>query len=128
MQSNRSISFKEEDLGALKRDFKEVDLCSATISHNDTITYNEEYVTGQTNGVYPDHAPINYVNVETHNGRFINEQDMRDRRKVIVISPRMAEVLFRDEKPLGKYVKCGNMMYQVVGVYNDDDKSNNAPA
>ena len=127
MQSNRSISFKEEDLGALKRDFKEVDLCSATISHNDTITYNEEYVTGQTNGVYPDHAPINYVNVETHNGRFINEQDMRDRRKVIVISPRMAEVLFRDEKPLGKYVKCGNMMYQVVGVYNDDDKSNNAP-
>ena len=40
----------------------------------------------------------------------------------------MAEVLFRDEKPLGKYVKCGNMMYQVVGVYNDDDKSNNAPA
>ncbi len=68
------------------------------------------------------------MNVETHNGRFINEQDMRDRRKVIVISPRMAEVLFRDEKPLGKYVKCGNMMYQVVGVYNDDDKSNNAPA
>ena len=105
MQPNRSISFKEEDLGSLKRDFKEVDLCSATISHNDTITYNEEYVTGQTNGVYPDHAPINYVNVETHNGRFINEQDMRDRRKVIVISPRMAEVLFRDEKPLGKYVK-----------------------
>ena len=31
MQSNRSISFKEEDLGALKRDFKEVDLCSAKI-------------------------------------------------------------------------------------------------
>ena len=33
-----------------------------------------------------------------------------------------------NESKLGKYVKCGNMMYQVVGVYNDDDKSNNAPA
>lgn len=40
----------------------------------------------------------------------------------------MAEVLFRNEDPLGKYVKCGNMMYQVVGIYDDDDKSNNAPA
>ncbi len=38
----------------------------------------------------------------------------------------MAEVLFRNEDPLGKYVKCGNMMYQVVGIYDDDDKSNNA--
>ena len=128
MQPNRSISFKEEDLSALKRDFPEVDLLSATISHADTLTYNKEYITGQTEGVYPDHARINYVNVETRNGRFINEQDMRERRKVIVLSPRMAEVLFRDRQPLGEYVRCGDVMFQVVGVYNDDDKSNNAPA
>lgn len=53
---------------------------------------------------------------------------MNATRKVIILSPRMAEVLFRNEDPLGKYVKCGNMMYQVVGIYDDDDKSNNAPA
>lgn len=47
---------------------------------------------------------------------------MNATRKVIILSPRMAEVLFRNEDPLGKYVKCGNMMYQVVGIYDDDDK------
>ena len=36
-----------------------------------------------------------------------------------------SEMCIRDR---GKYVKCGNMMYQVVGIYDDDDKSNNAPA
>ena len=58
----------------------------------------------------------------------ISQTDMNATRKVIILSPRMAEVLFRNEDPLGKYVKCGNMMYQVVGIYDDDDKSNNAPA
>lgn len=53
---------------------------------------------------------------------------MRECRKVIVLSPRMAEVLFRKESPVGKYVRCGDSMFQVVGVYNDDNKSNNAPA
>ena len=39
-----------------------------------------------------------------------------------------AEVLFRKESPVGKYVRCGDSVFQVVGVYNDDNKSNNAPA
>ena len=75
-----------------------------------------------------DYNSIIYINVASQNGRFINKMDMNATRKVIILSPRMAEVLFRNEDPLGKYVKCGNMMYQVVGIYDDDDKSNNAPA
>ncbi|MDD7062636.1 MAG: ABC transporter permease [bacterium] len=128
MQENRRINFKEEDLTDLKIFFPEVSLVSASISHSDTISYNREYLTGETNGVSPDYAQIRYVNVDTKNGRFINEQDMRECRKVIVLSPRMAEVLFRKESPVGKYVRCGDSVFQVVGVYNDDNKSNNAPA
>ena len=128
IQENRSIRFKNEDMTDLKRDFPEVNLISPTINHNDTITYNREYLTGQTKGVSADFNKIQYVQVETKNGRFINEQDLRERRKVIVLSPRMAEVLFREESPLGKYVRCGDSMFQVVGVYTEDNKSNNSPA
>ena len=128
LPSNRSITFKETDFEAIHRSHPEIDLCSATISHSDTLYFNEEYITGSLDGVYPDHAIINYVNVNTDNGRFINDLDMKGQRKVIVLSPRMAEVLFRKEKAIGQYVKAGNIMYQVIGVYNDDDKSNNAPA
>ena len=73
-------------------------------------------------------AKINYVNVKSENGRFINDLDMREERKVIVLSPRMAEVLFPGQNALGQYIKAGKLMWQVVGIYNDDEKSNNAPA
>lgn len=128
MPSNRSISFKETDIQAIRMAHPEIDLCSATVSYNDTLYVGEEYTTGYLEAVYPDHAKINYVNVNAGNGRFINELDMRERRKVIVLSPRMEEVLFRGKPSVGEYVKAGNLMLQVIGVYNDDDKSNNAPA
>lgn len=128
IQENRSLHFKNEDLTDLKRDFPEVNLISPTLYHNDTITYNREYLTGQTMGVSADFNQIRYIQIEPKNGRFINEQDLREKRKVIVLSPRMAEVLFREEAPLGKYVRCGNSMFQVVGVYTEDNKSNNSPA
>ncbi|MDD2437961.1 MAG: ABC transporter permease [Massilibacteroides sp.] len=128
LPTNRRIQLTEEDYEAIKREHPEIELRSATVSRSDTISFGEEYVNGSINAVFPDHAQINYVNVNAGNGRFVNNPDIRGKRKVIVISPRMAEVLFRDLSPLGQYVKVGHTMYQVVGVYNDEDKSNDAPA
>ena len=128
MPTNRSLKFQEKDFAAIKLLHPEIDQISATVSHSDTLYFEQEYITGEMSGVYPDHADINYVNVDAKNGRFINDLDMHSERKVIVLSPRMAEVLFRQTDPIGQYVKAGNTMYQVVGVYNDDEKSNNAPA
>lgn len=128
MQSGRSISFKETDLTIVKNRFKEIDLLSANVWHTDTLYVNKEFISGEMQGVFPDHAKINYVNVKSENGRFINDLDMREERKVIVLSPRMAEVLFPGQNAVGQYLKAGKLMWQVVGVYNDDEKSNNAPA
>ncbi len=128
MQSGRVIRFKETDLPILKSRFKEIDLLSANVWHNDTLYFNKEFISGEMQGVFPDHAKINYVNVNSENGRFINDLDMQEERKVIVLSPRMAEVLFPEQNALGQYIKAGKLMWQVVGIYNDDEKSNNAPA
>ena len=128
MSTNRSITFKETDIDLVRRVHPEIDLCSATVSHSDTLYVNEEFITGRLEGVFPDHAPINHVVVSAGNGRFVSELDMREQRKVIVLSPRMKEVLFRDEPALGKYVRADGTMLQVIGVYDDDNLSNNAPA
>lgn len=128
LPTNRRIQFTEEDYEAIGREHPEIVLRSATVSHSDTISFGEEYVNGSLDAVFPAHGEINYVNVSAGNGRFINELDIKGRRKVIVISPRMSEVLFRNVNPLGQYVKAGQTMYQVVGIYNDEDKSNSAPA
>ncbi|MDR2144832.1 MAG: ABC transporter permease [Tannerella sp.] len=128
MQPNRRIRFTTDDYYSLKREHSEIVLTSATIYHTDTLAYNKEFFTGETNGVFPDHAKINFVQFYQGKGRFINEIDIRDRRKVITISPRMAEVLFRDKDPLGQYIECNNVMFKVIGVYYDKNMSNNSPA
>ncbi len=126
---NRRIRFTENDITALKILHPEIDKISPDNYRNDTITFDQEYITGGIQAVYPDFASIIYIPVLAGNGRFINEVDLRDRRKVIVISPRMAEVLFRDTiEPLGQHLKLGNLMFQVIGIYQDDNKSNDSPA
>ena len=128
MRPNRRLTFKDEDYYMLKQEHPEVVLCSATVYHSDTLTFNKEYFTGQTNGVFPDHALINFIQFNSGKGRFINEIDIRERRKVIVLSPRIAEVLFRDQNPIGAFVRCGHAMFQVVGVYHEKSINNSSPA
>jgi putative ABC transport system permease protein len=128
MQPDRRIRFTTDDYYALKRDHPEIALTSASIYHSDTLTYNKEFFTGEADGVFPDHAKIHFIRFDQGKGRFINEIDIRERRKVIVISPRMAEVLFRDADPIGQYIECNRVMFKVVGIYYDKNLSNNSPA
>ena len=49
--------------------------------------------------------------------------DMADFRKVIVIGDNIRKSLFKDEDPLGKYIKLNNVPFEVVGV-NHDPRNN----
>lgn len=128
LPSNRRIQLTEDDYHSVQRDHPEIDLISAVVYRSDTISFGEEFINGSMRAVSPDYSKINYTIVNAGNGRFINDLDVKGRRKVIVLSPRMAEVLFRNVSPLGQYVKAGQTMYQVIGVYTDEENSNDAPA
>ena len=126
-QANRRIEFDEKDLYAIKREHPEVDLISATNNRNDTITYNKEFLIGEIRAVHPDYASIIYAPIQS--GRFINELDIRDRRKVIVLPPRMIDILFRDSvQPLGQFVKLGNLMFKVIGIHEEQSNSESPTA
>ena len=128
MSTNRNIKFKDEDLEAIKLTYPEVEEVSAVVYHSDTLSFGEEYGNYSLRGVFPAHAVIDNIQMPEGNGRFINNVDLKGKRKVIVISPRMKEVLFHSSDPLGKYVNAGNIAYQVVGVYKDEGNSNDSPA
>jgi putative ABC transport system permease protein len=126
-QPNRRIRFSEEDLIAIKREHPEVDLISAINYRTDTLAYNNEFLIGDIEAVHSDYVSIYYTPITT--GRFINELDIMEKRKVIVLPPRMVEVLFRDTiSPLGRFVKLGNLMFQVVGIYKEQNSSNSPTA
>ncbi|WP_440066831.1 ABC transporter permease [Tenacibaculum discolor] len=51
-------------------------------------------------------------------GRFINQQDINQNKKVCVISDEVYKQLFdKDEEALGSYIKINNIGYMIIGVY-----------
>jgi putative ABC transport system permease protein len=52
-------------------------------------------------------------------GRYINEPDIKEFRKVIVISTPIKKALFKDEDPMDKYIKVNGVPFKVVGVIED---------
>ncbi|MBA3500666.1 MAG: ABC transporter permease [Myxococcota bacterium] len=63
---------------------------------------------------YPEFKHI--VAFEYEAGRFINERDIAEQRKVAVIGANVKQQLFGDEDPIGKYLRISGVYFQVIGV------------
>lgn len=92
------------------------------------LSFGQEYVSLNLSGVYPNHTEVEVVKL--FEGRFINEIDIKERRKVIVLHKKTAEILFNKThtEPIGQFVNAGNVVYQVVGLYNDKGNSGDSDA
>lgn len=84
---------------------------------NAVITYNNETVNYQVRGVMPDHQFIENADIST--GRFINQADFDEFKKVAVIGNKMKKDLFKDEDPINKNILIFGMNFKVVGVFYD---------
>ncbi|MEM6719128.1 MAG: ABC transporter permease [Bacteroidota bacterium] len=69
--------------------------------------------------VFGDYPIIDKVSKKKlRKGRFLNEKDITDKRKICVIGERVEKELFeKDENPIGQYIKLNDIYFQVVGVY-----------
>ena len=65
-------------------------------------------------GVDGDYGKINIPMISE--GRFLNETDVSQQRKVAVIGKNMATSLFGNDSPVGKYVNLDGIYFLVVGV------------
>ena len=66
-----------------------------------TISFGSEYASVGLAGVFPNHIEIETIKL--FKGRFINETDIKERRKVIVLHKKTAEILFHKThtEPIG---------------------------
>lgn len=85
----------------------------------EVITYKKESGNYGVEGIFPDFQMIE--NQEMVAGRFINQNDIDDQSKVVIIGNKIKKDLFKDPKedPIGKYIKINNIPFKVVGVYSD---------
>lgn len=87
-------------------------------------SYGDEYTSVTINGIYPNYFSCDGDKVLA--GRGINEIDIRERRKVCLLSENTLEILFGDTEPhLGTWINIQNIPFQIVGVYKAPYKSYN---
>lgn len=122
----RRIRLRNEDLEILKKEFPEVGKISATIwAQNTNIAYRQEYLTDAVIiGTLPDIMEMEGVKILA--GRFINDTDIAERRKTVVIDKIARDVLFGDQDPIGQRIRLQNTSYSVVGVYEQNSFNQNS--
>ena len=81
------------------------------------IVYKNETGNYRVRGAMPDHQFIE--NAEIESGRFVNQSDLSDNRKVAVIGRKLKQDLFKDEDPIDKNISIFGMNFKVIGVFVD---------
>lgn len=117
----RQIYLKNEDLPLLKREIPNVESVSARNNYwtlSPTITYGKRSTSFELIGATPDYRYLE--NLTMTKGRFLNENDHREKKKVAALGKLAAELLFEpDEDPVGKFIEVNGIMYKVIGVFED---------
>jgi len=88
-----------------------------TIWENNTLSYKNEYGSFDIFCIHPDYGVVESLNPTK--GRFLNDIDLEDVRKVAAIGKMVDEALFKGEDPLGKYIQVAGIPFKVVGVFDD---------
>ena len=123
LPKDRAITLNDQDINTTQNQFKQnVETVGAEIELGDqTITLGDKYETASLTGVYPNEIDINKRKMLC--GRFINQTDMEEQRKVLVISKSRAQGLMPNnwQGVVGQQVTMGGLAFLVVGIYSDDE-------
>ena len=125
LKEGRWIQLDDRDLDATRHEFAaNIDEVGATVNRDNlTFSLGDNYYNTTLSGVYPNEATINKK--EMLFGRFINDIDISQDRKVVVISRSLAEQLVSHDvaQLVGRYINVGDFAFRVVGIYKTEENS-----
>ena len=123
LQSGRRIQLKNPDYDYLADKYEsKIDLMTARIFKNFSISYNDKQDNYSVTAVHPDHQFLEKTIIDE--GRYINQLDINESLKVIVIGRLIKSDLFGEKPALGKRVNVGGISYKVIGIFSDDGGDN----
>ena len=118
-KSNRKIEFRNDDLSDIKEQFPFfLEYITPRISRIAAVKYKNDFDNYTTRAVGPAHQFAEKTILMK--GRFINRDDIKNKTKYAVIGRLVAQDLFNQEDPLGKFIDIGNSVFKVIGVFQDD--------
>jgi putative ABC transport system permease protein len=118
MKPGRRLRFTNEENEQLSL-IKNVDRTASRtgLYQTNTISYKNEYGTFDIFAITPEYSYVE--NLTMMEGRFLNQLDIDENRKVVVLGRLVYEALFKEEKAVDEYVKLKGVLFKVVGVFND---------
>ena len=123
LQSGRRIQLKNPDYDYLAEKYdSKIDLMTARIFKNFSISYKNKQDNYSITAVHPDHQFLEKTIITE--GRYINQLDINESSKVIVIGRLVKTDLFGKKLAIGKRVNVGGISYKVIGVFSDDGGDN----
>lgn len=122
LKEGRSITLNDKDMAVTDNNFSSnVEETGGSYSVSGiTVSLGANYVSSTLEGVYPNEIEINKK--EMLYGRFINDIDIEQKRKVLVLSEDDAKELMPQgtQRLVGSHVDVGGYAFRVVGVYKAD--------
>lgn len=117
LKPGRFIKFTTDDVSAIRENVPEAEVVAPRNDlGNGTVVRNMKTGSFQVFGDYPDFFKVKPMSIVS--GRFINDIDITERRKVAIIGTEVQKTLFKeDEDPIGEYIKINGISFKVVGIF-----------
>ncbi|WP_445747397.1 ABC transporter permease [Polaribacter sp.] len=123
LQTGRAIQLRNDDFNYVNDEYEnKIQYKSARIYKNFTLKYKNEANSYSVRAVHPDHQFLEKTIIDE--GRYLNEKDLQEKSKVIVIGRLIKEDLFGEKPALGKRINMNGSSYLVIGIYSDEGGDN----
>lgn len=115
-RKGRGWSMSYRDVERLRQQVPELDVVSPNLSHwGATVAFNDKTSSCNVKGLMPENEKVEAPQI--YYGRFLNEMDLAQRRKVCVLGKKVYKTLFPGGgNPCGQMIRIDSMYYNVVGV------------
>jgi len=122
-QKGRQITLENRDLEYLLENYSDkIKYISGEYNQSLLVKAGGESGSYSVKGV--NETYINMVNNQMDEGRFLNEKDLKERKKSVVLGRMVVNDLMNGRQPVGQYISIGGGMYEIVGIFssktNDD--------
>jgi len=117
---DRWIRFREEDAELLRTEIPQIEAISPEYSRWGTpMRVGEKVIKPNITGIIPEYGPMRNI-WQQPGGRWINDLDIKDLKRVVFLGYKLKEFLFGENKDaIGKYVFVGDSPFLVIGTLRE---------
>lgn len=123
IQTGRKVQLKNSDYNFVTNEYEnKIQHQSSRIYKNFSLKYKNEASNYNVMAINPDHQFIEKTII--NEGRYVNERDIKEKSKVIVIGRLIKEDLFGQKPALGKRINVNSSSYLIIGIFSDEGGDN----